>query len=135
MLNILRRRMTKTSLSPLMAQAPITLFYDGGCPLCQHQVRWLRRHKHRQRIRFIDIRSEGFSAEKWGRNCDELMGRLYALDGAGRWYRGMDSSRALYAVLGYRWLVGLSSLPGLRQLLDRLYLAVAKRRHRLGRWF
>lgn len=120
--------------SPRNARAPLALFYDGGCALCRRQVAWLRRHRHHARLRFIDIRAPGFVAQAWGRNCDELMGRMFALDGEGRWFAGMDAIRALYGVLGYRWLVGLSSLPGLDSLLDRLYLGVARRRNRLGRW-
>ncbi|SHE56525.1 Predicted thiol-disulfide oxidoreductase YuxK, DCC family [Modicisalibacter ilicicola DSM 19980] len=120
--------------SPFAARAPITLFYDGGCALCRRQVGWLERHRHRERIRFIDIRADGFDPAPWGRDCDELMGRLYALDGAGHWFAGMESSRALYAVLGHRWLVRLTCLPGLRPLLDALYMAVARRRNRLARW-
>lgn len=121
-------------VSPFDARAPITLFYDGGCPLCLRQVAWVERQRHRRHIRFIDIRATGFDPEAWGRDCEELMGRLYALDGEGHWFAGMDATRAMLAVLGYRRWVGLSSLPGLRPLLDRLYLAVAKRRNRIGRW-
>lgn len=120
--------------SPLDARAPITLFYDGGCPLCRRQVAWVKRQKGHDRVHFVDIRAPGFDPTLWGRSCDELMGRLYALDGEGRWYAGMDSTRALYVVLGYRGRVKLSSLPGLGVMLDRLYLAVAKRRNRIGRW-
>ncbi|MFC3294301.1 thiol-disulfide oxidoreductase DCC family protein [Modicisalibacter luteus] len=120
--------------SPLDARAPITLFYDGGCPLCRRQVAWVKRRRGHDRVRFIDIRARGFDPTQWDRTCDELMGRLFALDSEGRWYAGMDSTRALYAVLGYRGWVRLSSLPGLDMMLDRLYLAVAKRRNRIGRW-
>ena len=120
--------------SPLDARAPITLFYDGGCPLCRRQVAWVKRQRRLDCVRFIDIRAQGFDPAPWGRTCDELMGRLFALDGEGRWFSGMDSTRALYAVLGYRWWTRISSLPGLNMTLDRLYLAVARRRNRIGRW-
>lgn len=120
--------------SPLKARAPVTAFYDGGCPLCQRQVAWVKRHRRCHAIHFIDIRAEGFDPAPWGRTCKELMGRMYALDSQGRWYAGMDSIRALYAVLGYRGTVRASSLPGLKSGFDRLYLAIAKRRNRLGRW-
>jgi predicted DCC family thiol-disulfide oxidoreductase YuxK len=120
--------------SPLDARAPITLFYDGGCPLCRRQVAWVKHRRKQDDVHFIDIRAQGFDPAQWGRTCDELMGRMFALDGEGRWYTGMDSIRALYAVLGYRGRVRLSSLPGLDTMLDRLYLAVAKRRNRISRW-
>ncbi|BBM05661.1 hypothetical protein HAALTHF_27330n [Vreelandella aquamarina] len=53
----------------------------------------------------------------------------------GRWFIGMDASRALYAVLGYRRVVRLSCLPGLRSMMDAGYRFFARRRIRLGLWW
>jgi len=122
------------SNSPAQACAPLTLLYDGDCPICQRQVAWIQRQTHRQRIRCVDIRAKDFSATAWGRNCEELLGRMFAQDGEGTWFAGMDAVRAMLALLGYRRLVWLSHLPGLKPLLDRLYLAVARHRFALGRW-
>jgi hypothetical protein len=47
----------------------------------------------------------------------------------------MDASRALYAVLGYRRLVRLSCLAGLRSMMDAGYRFFARRRIRLGLWW
>lgn len=120
--------------SPEQARAPLTLLYDGNCPICQRQVAWIERRAHRQRIRCVDIRANGFSATAWGRTCEELLGRMFAQDGGGKWFAGMDAVRAMLALLGYRRLVWLSHLPILRPLLDRGYLAVARHRFALGRW-
>lgn len=118
----------------LRAQAPVTLFYDGRCPLCRKEVDWLAGHRHSDRVIFVDIRAEGFDAAALGTTFTEMMGRLHVLDAQGRWYIGMDASRALYAVLGYRRLIRLSLLPGLAPLMDAGYLWFARRRVRLGRW-
>ncbi|WP_136066211.1 thiol-disulfide oxidoreductase DCC family protein [Modicisalibacter radicis] len=122
------------SRAPAHARAPLTLLYDGDCPICQRQVAWIRRRPYRERIRCVDIRAEGFSAAAWGRDWEELLGRMFARDGEGNWFAGMDAVRAMLALLGYRRLVWLSHLPGFRSLLDRLYLAVARHRFALGRW-
>ncbi|NWN83114.1 MAG: DUF393 domain-containing protein [Halomonas sp.] len=63
-----------------------------------------------------------------------MMGRLHVRDADGRWFVGMDASRALYAVLGYRRLVWMSTLPGVGGLMDAGYRWLARRRLRLGRW-
>ncbi len=118
----------------LRARAPITLFYDGLCPLCRKEVDWLATHRHRDRVVLVDIRAEGFDAAPLGTTFSEMMGRLHARDADGRWYIGMDASRALYAVMGYRRLIRLSLLPGLAPLMDAGYLWFARRRVRLGRW-
>ncbi|WP_290788199.1 thiol-disulfide oxidoreductase DCC family protein [Halomonas sp.] len=118
----------------LHARNPVTLYHDGHCPLCQREVAWLARHPRRERVALVDIQAEDFDAEAVGRSFDAMMGRLHLQDGGGRWFIGMDASRALYAVLGYRRLVWLSCLPGIAPLMDAGYRWFARRRVRLGRW-
>lgn len=107
---------------------PLTLFHDGQCPLCRKEIAWLRRHPRSELIRFVDIRAEGFSAQAWGQRFEDMMGKLHLRDAAGRWFIGMDASRALYATLGHRRWVRLSSVPGVRELLDIGYLGFARLR-------
>ncbi|PRY63568.1 putative DCC family thiol-disulfide oxidoreductase YuxK [Vreelandella songnenensis] len=121
--------------SPLYATAPVTLYHDGHCPFCQLEVAWLQKHRHRERIRLVDIQEKGFNAADTGRTFEEMMGQLHLKDSSGYWYVGMDASRALYAVLGYRRLVRLSCLPGLQGVMNAGYRFFARRRIRLGRWW
>ena len=120
---------------PLAARSPVTLFHDGHCPLCQREVAWLARHPRRDRVALVDIQAEGFNAEALGSSFEAMMGRLHLCDAADHWFVGMDASRALYAVLGYRRLVWISCLPGLAGALDAGYRWFARRRVRLGRWW
>ena len=117
----------------LDAQAPVTLYHDGHCPFCRVEVAWLAKHRHRSRVRLVDIQSSEFKPEEVGRSFDTMMGQLHLQDREGRWFIGMDASRALYAVLGYRRLVKLSCLPGLRGMMDAGYRFFARSRIRLGR--
>ncbi|MFO8044886.1 MAG: DUF393 domain-containing protein [Halomonas sp.] len=118
----------------LHAREPVTLYHDGHCPLCQREVVWLSRHPRRERVALVDIQAADFDAEAVGKSFDAMMGRLHLQDGGGRWFIGMDASRALYAVLGYRRLVWLSCIPGIAPLMDAGYRWFARRRVRLGRW-
>ncbi|MFY0991341.1 cryptochrome/photolyase family protein [Halomonas sp. C05BenzN] len=118
----------------LGARAPVTLYHDGHCPLCRREVAWLSRHPRRERVVLVDIQAPGFDAEALGKTFEGMMGRLHLSDADGRWFIGMDASRALYAVLGHRRLVWLSCLPGIAPLMDAGYGWFARRRLRLGRW-
>ncbi|EWG99923.1 thiol-disulfide oxidoreductase DCC family protein [Halomonas sp. BC04] len=118
----------------LAAKAPVTLYHDGHCPLCQREVAWLARHPHRGRVDLVDIQAPDFDPGPLGKRFADMMGKLHARDAKGRWFIGMDASRALYAVLGYRRLVWLSTLPGLSAVMDGGYRWFARRRVRLGRW-
>jgi len=119
--------------SPATARAPLTMLYDGDCPICRRQVAWIHRQRHRERIRCVNIRAAEFSPAAWGRDWEELLGRMFARDGRGEWFAGMAAVRAMLALLGYRRLVWLSHRPGLKGILDRGYLWVARHRFTLGR--
>ena len=127
--------MSPTAPSPQHAASPVTLFHDGHCPFCQREVAWLEQHPRRERIRLIDIQADDFDAAAWGCSFEAMMGRLHLADAKGAWFVGMDASRALYAVLGYRRLVGLTMLPGLAWCFDRGYAFFARYRVRLGNWW
>ncbi|KGE77799.1 thiol-disulfide oxidoreductase [Halomonas salina] len=129
-----RPRSTRRAPSPRHAASPVTLFHDGHCPFCQREVAWLARHPRRERVRLVDIQTTDVATE-WGRSFEVMMGRLHLRDADGTWFVGMDASRALYAVLGYRRLVALSMLPGLAWGVDRGYAVFARYRVGLGqRW-
>jgi predicted DCC family thiol-disulfide oxidoreductase YuxK len=113
----------------------VTLFHDGHCPFCQREVAWLEQHPRRERIRLVDIQADDFDAAAWGCSFEAMMGRLHLADAKGAWFVGMDASRALYAVLGYRRLVGLTMLPGLAWCFDQSYACFARHRVRLGNWW
>ncbi|WP_192035251.1 DUF393 domain-containing protein [Halomonas sp. YLGW01] len=127
--------MSRPVTSPYHATAPVTLFHDGHCPFCQREVAWLARHPRRERVVLIDIQADDFDAAAWGRSFEAMMGRLHVRDARGAWFVGMDASRALYAVLGYRRLVGLTMLPVLAWCFDRGYVVFARHRVRLGAWW
>lgn len=119
----------------LHAEPPVTLFHDGHCPFCQQEVAWLEKHRHRQHIALVDIQASDFNAQKYEQEFTAMMGQLHLLDSQGAWYIGMDASRALYAVLGYRRLVRLSCLPGVHGVMNTGYRLFARRRIRLGQWW
>lgn len=116
----------------LNAKAPVTLFYDGHCPFCRVEVAWLTKHRHRQRIQLVDIQQADFLEGEYSASFDTMMGKLHVLDSRGDWFIGMDASRALYAVLGYRRLVRFSTLPIISGLMDIGYRLFARYRVRLG---
>ena len=121
--------------SPLRASPPVILFHDGHCPFCQQEVAWLEKHRHRENITLVDIQANDFSAQAYGQDFNAMMGQLHLRDSQERWFVGMDASRALYAVLGYRRLVRISCLPGMYGLMNAGYRFFARRRIRLGQWW
>lgn len=113
---------------------PLTLYYDGACPLCMAEMRNLMlRNQREQRLRFVDIAAPGFEAPV-GVTRDELASLLHAQAPDGSWLRGVDTFVAMYEAVGVSWVTRALSAPGLRPLADRLYPWIARHRRWFPRW-
>lgn len=112
-------------------ESPLTVFFDGDCPLCVREIQMLRRLDRRNALRFADIAAPDFDAEEVGRTYESLMAQIHARTSDGRWITGADVFRALYAGVGFGALSKLSAVPGVRQAVNASYRVFAKNRLRL----
>lgn len=71
---------------------PLTLYYDGDCPLCAREIELLRRHAVPQRLLLVDIASADFDPTLLGRSLPEMQARLHARWADGEWLLGLDAS-------------------------------------------
>jgi predicted DCC family thiol-disulfide oxidoreductase YuxK len=109
----------------------VEVFFDGGCPLCRREIAMLRRLDRHGRIRFTDIAAPEFDAASFGRTQEELMREIKGRLPDGTWIAGVEVFRRLYGAAGFRWLISVTRLPGIRHLLDLGYRMFAKHRLRL----
>ena len=117
------------------AECPrLTLLYDGACPLCLREVRFLqerdqRLHPSNPRLAFVDIDAADYNpADHGGISYRDAMGRIHAIAGDGQVLRDVAVFRAAYRLIGLGWLYAPSGWPGLQQLSDGLYGLWARRR-------
>jgi predicted DCC family thiol-disulfide oxidoreductase YuxK len=109
----------------------VEVFFDGGCPLCRREIALLQRLDRRRRIRFTDIALPDFDAASLGQTQDDLMREIKGRLPDGTWISGVEVFRRLYAAVGFRWLVPVTRLPGIRQLLHIGYRIFARNRLKL----
>lgn len=109
----------------------VEVFFDGDCPLCLREIRMLQRLDRDGHILFTDIAAPGFDPSGTGRKWDELMARIHGRLPDGTLVEGVEVFRRLYAAVGFRRLVSLSRLPGVRHLLELGYRLFARYRLRL----
>lgn len=108
------------------------VFYDGDCPVCSREVRFLRRHERLNSVRFTEIGSLGDRApERAGRTREELMARIHGRMADGTVVEGVEVFRRLYDRLGWRLLVAPTRWPGIRQITEAAYRWFARNRMRL----
>ena len=73
-------------------QWPLTLYFDGDCPLCAREIQILRRRAADTRLRLIDISHDDFDAQALGLTHERLQSRLHARFADGRWVTGLDAT-------------------------------------------
>ena len=110
----------------------LEVFYDGDCPLCVREMRFFTRlDAKRGRIHFVDIAGPDFDESSLGIDWATFMQRIHARLPDGSWVTGVEVFRRLYRAVGFAPLVWLTTLPGVRGLLDLAYETFARNRFRL----
>ncbi len=117
--------------------AELTLLYDGGCPLCLREVRFLerrdlQRHPGAPRLAFVDINEPEYDPTLHGGiGYREAMGRIHALSSDGSVLQDVAVFRRAYSLIGLGWLYAPTDWPVLAPLVNALYGLWAAARLRL----
>ena len=70
--------------SLVVEKTKLTLLFDGGCPLCQREISFLRSRDRWNTISFVDIDSPTYNPELYrGISYREAMGRIHAITARG----------------------------------------------------
>lgn len=101
----------------------IKLLYDGECPLCMREVRFLKkRDGGRGLVAFVDIADPNYSAEEnGGIDYETAMGRIHALLPDGTVIKNVEVFRRVYEVLGMGWVYAITKLPLIGFLANKIY--------------
>ncbi len=105
----------------------VTMFYDGGCPLCMREVIHYQRIDREGAVRWIDISAQPDQLESFQLSYENAMARLHVLDKDGHMQSGAPAFVALWNVLPYyRWLARVVRFTGLTPLLEMGYRPFAR---------
>ena len=108
----------------------LQLFYDGACPLCSREIRFLEGRDRGQRISFVDIAAEDFDARNFGLSHRDVIGTIHGKLPNGDTIEGLEVFRRAYSAVGLGWLLAPTGWPGLAWLSDRAYRVFARNRLR-----
>ena len=100
---------------------PLTVFFDGECPICNHEIgvmKWLNR---RNRLDFIDFADSGYDANLTGLPRTELGHVIHARWADGSTIVGVDVFRAMWTAVGFGLLARLSRIAFVDRLLIKGY--------------
>ena len=111
------------------------LLYDGECPFCVREVRWLRRWNRLGHLAVEDVSSPNFDPAQYRTSRKELLGVIHGVFPNGRVVSKVEVFRQAYRAVGLGWLLAPTGWPVLRWVFDGLYVVFARYRVRLGRVF
>lgn len=116
----------------------ITVYFDGDCPLCSREIRFIKSKDKKDLIHPVDINDPNFDPNTIKKTRDELMQRIHAeihLPEGNKLVSGVDVFRELYSRIGLGFILWPTRLPILKQLTDLAYIIFAKNRLRISKAF
>ena len=117
---------------------PLTVLYDGACPLCRREIGIYRGLKSNTPVCFADVSDAEFPllpALPPGTTREQLLARFHVRERDGRLLSGAQAFLALWAALpGWRWLAWAGRVPGAAWAMERTYRLFLRGRPTLQRW-
>jgi predicted DCC family thiol-disulfide oxidoreductase YuxK len=110
----------------------LTLYYDGKCPFCAHEMKRLGEWDRAGRLAFVDIMQPGFDPAHLNASMEDLDRQLYSQTPEGKVLVGVDSMLAAYTLVGRGYMVWPLRVPLLRGALSYLYRLFARNRYKMS---
>lgn len=115
---------------------PLTVLYDGACPLCTREIAHVRKLSHPgSALHFVDISAEGDASCRYAAERPALLARFHVELGDGSRLDGASAFVAMWSRLpGWRWAARLARLPGALLLLEWAYRGFLRVRPGMQAW-
>ncbi len=119
---------------PVRESPPLTVLYDGACPLCRREIGVYRGLQPNTPVCFADVSDAALPLPP-GTTREQLLARFHVRGRDGELLSGAEPFLALWAVLpGWRWLALAGRLPGAAWTMERTYRLFLRWRPILQRW-
>lgn len=114
---------------------PLTLYFDGACPLCSREARFFNLKAAPGRVQFVDIAAADFDAKSHGLDPHAVHREIHGRMPDGRIVVGVDALAQMWQLVpSTQWLATLTRKPVSRQAMQAGYWIFARlRRYLPGR--
>jgi predicted DCC family thiol-disulfide oxidoreductase YuxK len=114
-----------------MTSYPLTVFFDGACPICDREIALMKRLDGRRRLVCCDFSRPDYDTASINISPAELGRVIHARWADGNVITGVEVFRAMWEVVGLGFLAKLSRLSLVEPLVLRAYAWFARNRLRL----
>ena len=115
-----------------MNTAKLTIFFDGGCPLCKREIYFLQSRNKKGYLSFIDINTSDFYLDlKYGITYKQAMERIHALKSDGSVIKDIKVFQEAYNLIDLGWIYAPTKIPIFDKFIEFVYRIWAKYRLKL----
>ena len=111
-----------------MTPYPLTIFFDGACPVCAREIALMKRLDRKQRLTCCDFSLPEYDGEKTGFAAADLGQVIHAQWADGRVIRGVEVFQAMWEAVGLGVLAKLSRISFIQPLIYKAYAWFARNR-------
>ncbi|WEZ87514.1 DUF393 domain-containing protein [Pseudomonas sp. NyZ480] len=111
---------------------PLTLYFDGACPLCAREIAFLRRRSTGGGLLLVDIGDADFDPGSLGVTVEQLKASLHGRFANGLWVTGLDATLWSWRAAGVGMYVAPLAWRPLRPLLAGCYRLFCRLRPHLA---
>jgi predicted DCC family thiol-disulfide oxidoreductase YuxK len=109
-----------------------TIFYDGQCPLCEIEMKHLKKRNTQGKLSFVDIMDSDFATKYPDLDWHALNERIHGMTEDGTMLVGLDATHRAWSEVGHSWLYAPLRWPVIKFFADKLYLLFAKNRYKVS---
>jgi predicted DCC family thiol-disulfide oxidoreductase YuxK len=109
-----------------------TIFYDGQCPLCEIEMKHLKKRNTQGKLSFVDIMDSDFATQYPDLDWHALNERIHGMTEDGTMLIGLDATHRAWSEVGHSWLYAPLRWPVIKFFADKLYLLFAKNRYKVS---
>jgi predicted DCC family thiol-disulfide oxidoreductase YuxK len=107
---------------------PLTVFFDGACPICAREIALMKRLDRKRRLTFCDFSLQDYDEKVTGFAPSQLGRVIHAQWADGRVITGVRVFQAMWEAVGLGLLTKLSRVSLLEPLFYRAYAWFARNR-------
>ncbi len=111
-----------------MTRYPLTVFFDGACPICAREIAIMKRLDRKQQLTFCDFSLPEYDERLTGFSPVELGRVIHAQWADGRVIRGVEVFQAMWEAVGLGMLTKLSRVWFVEPFLYKAYAWFAQNR-------
>ncbi len=110
---------------------PLTVYFDGDCPICRREIHLMTMLNRKARLHFVDFSGSSYRPEDHGLAPCDLARVIHARWSDGNLITGVEVFRTMWEGVGLGFLARFSRIPWINSLLFKAYAWFAKNRLRL----